>query len=264
MGSTRIGDGRLEMLGELLRVATPTASLPQQAGRTRLVASVEQMGQMGTRGARRRPSRAKRAGVALVFVAATAAALVVLRVRGPQAARAPLGWHVENGAAGGRGYVSVPLTAPSARLVFDDGSDVALAPGSRGRVPETTSVGATMVLEDGQARVHVAYGEHARWLVDAGPFAARVNGTDLVVAWSADVETLEVWVTSGHVEVTGPMLGDGLRLSGGQHLRVRPRDGTLRIDVAPDPARAPCVSKASFLSSVAPSRDLGSEPCAVR
>jgi ferric-dicitrate binding protein FerR (iron transport regulator) len=266
MSSTWFGADRLEMLGELMRAATPTASLQQQEGRTRLIACVEKM---------RRPSRAKPA-LACAFAAANAAAvLVVLRVRERAGDGTPIAWHVEDGTASARGYVSVPLTAPTARLVFGDGSDVALAPGSRGRVAGTTSVGAKVVLEQGRARVHVQHREHARWLVDAGPFALRVNGTELLVAWSADAETLDVWTRSGRVEVTGPVLVDALSLSAGQHVRARLRDGTLRIDgeaeptepsalvlpgVGPDPASA----KDSFLVSLPPSRDLGSEPCAVR
>jgi ferric-dicitrate binding protein FerR (iron transport regulator) len=254
------------MLGELMRAATPYASPQQQAGRTRLIACVEKMGT---------PSRAKPA-LACAFAAANAAAvLVVPRARERAGDGTPIAWHVENSTAGARGYVSVPLTAPTARLVFGDGSDVALAPGSRGRVAGTTSVGARVVLEQGRARVHVQHREHALWLIDAGPFALRVNGTELLVAWSADAETLDVWMRSGRVEVTGPVLVDALSLSAGQHVRARLRDGTLQIDgeakppepsvlvlpgVGPDAAS----ENDSFLLSLSPSRDLGSEPCAVR
>jgi transmembrane sensor len=228
--------GRPVMLGALMRAATPTASLPQQEGRTRLIASVEKM---------RRPCRAKSAW-AFAATAAAAALLVVCAREGSDGT--PIEWYVENGTASARGYVSVPLTAPTARLVFGDGSDVALAPGSRGRVSGTTSAGATVVLEHGSAGLHVQNSEHARWLVDAGPFALRVNATDLLVAWSADSETLDVWMRSGHVEVTGPVLVDAVSLSAGQHVRARLRDGTLQIDG----------------EGLPPSRDLGSEPCAVR
>ena len=148
---------------------------------------------------------------------------------------------MENGAASAQGYVSIAPTAPSARLVFDDGSDVSLAPGSRGRVAATTPVGAEVVLEQGRARVHVQHRDRTRWLVDAGPFAVRVTGTEFLVAWAADAETLDVWMRSGRVEVTGPVLGDALSLSTGQHLRARLHDGTVLIDgeaEPPDPSQA--------------------------
>jgi hypothetical protein len=230
----------METLGALMRAATPAAPQQQQRGRSRLISYVESM---------RRPSPAKPA-LACAFAAANAAAvLVVPRVRERAGEGTPLAWHVENGAASARGYVSVPLTASAARLVFGDGSDVALAPGSRARVAETTSVGAKVVLEQGRARVTLQQREGARWLVGAGPFALRASGTELLVAWSADAETLDVWMRSGHAEVTGPVLVDALSLSAGQHVRARVRDGTLQIDGEADPSQ---------------SRDLGSEPCAVR
>lgn len=231
MSDTRSGAARrLEKMGELMRDATPPASLQQHLeGRARLIASVEKM---------RKPARVRPALVAFAFAAAVAASVLVLtRVRSGREGT-PLAWHVENGAASTQGYVSIPPTAPSARLVFDDGSDVALAPGSRGRVAATTPVGAEVVLEQGRARVHVQHRDHTRWLVDAGPFAVRVTGTEFLVAWAADAETLDVWMRSGRVEVTGPVLGDALSLSTGQHLRARLHDGTVQIDGAPEPPEA--------------------------
>jgi ferric-dicitrate binding protein FerR (iron transport regulator)/TolA-binding protein len=228
MSDTRSGAARrLERVGERMREATPPTSLQQHLeGRARLIASVEKM---------QRPSRARPALVAFAFAAAVAAAvLLVLRVRSGHEG-APIAWHVENGAASAQGYVSIPPTAPSARLVFDDGSDVTLAPGSRGRVAATTSVGAEVVLEQGRARVHVQHRDHTKWLVDAGPFAVRVTGTEFLVAWAADAETLDVWMRSGRVEVTGPVLGDALTLSTGQHLRARLDDRTVQIDGQAEP-----------------------------
>ena len=98
----------------------PPRSQQHLEGRARLIASVEKM---------RRPSRARPALVAFAFAAAVAAAvLLVVRVRSGRDG-APIAWHVENGAVSAQGYVSIPPTAPSARLVFDDGSDVAARAG---------------------------------------------------------------------------------------------------------------------------------------
>jgi ferric-dicitrate binding protein FerR (iron transport regulator) len=228
MNHTRSGAARrMDKLGERMRAATPPASLQQHLeGRARLIASVESM---------RRPSRVKpaRVAMALSFAAAIAASvLLVLRLRtgGPGIA-----WHVENGAASAQGYVSIPPTAPSARLVFDDGSDVSLAPGSRGRVASTTPVGAEVVLEQGRARVRVQHRDKTKWLVDAGPFAVRVTGTEFFVAWAAEAETLDVWMKSGRVEVSGPVIGDTLTLGTGQHLRARLRESTVQIDGEAEP-----------------------------
>jgi hypothetical protein len=95
-----------------------------------------------------------------------------------------------------------------------------------------------VVLEQGRARVHVQHRDHTRWLVDAGPFAVRVTGTEFLVAWGADAETLDVWMRSGRVEVTGPVIGGTLSLSTGQHLRARLHDGTVLIDGEGEPPEA--------------------------
>jgi FecR protein len=134
--------------------------------------------------------------------------------------------------------VSIPATAPSARLVFDDGSGVALAPGSRARVAATTATGAEVVLEQGRARVRVQHHDRTRWMVDAGPFAVHVTGTEFLVAWAADAEMLDVWMKQGRVEVAGPVLGEALVLSAGQHLRARLKDSTVQIDADPEPSDA--------------------------
>ena len=107
MSDTRSGAARLEKVGELMREATPPASLQQHLeGRARLIASVEKM---------RKPSRARPALVAFAFAAAVAASvLVVMRVRSGRVGT-PIAWHVENGAASAQGYVSIPPTAPSHR-----------------------------------------------------------------------------------------------------------------------------------------------------
>ena len=212
---------RLERVGELMRQATPPESLQQSLeGRARLIASVERM---------RRPSPARPVAMAFVVAAAAAAvALFVVNRRSPAA----IAWHVENGQVGEQGYVSIAPDAPGARLVFDDGSDVTLAPGSRGRVAATTPVGAEVVLEQGKARVHVQHRDRTQWTVDAGPFAVRVTGTEFTLAWAAEAGTLDVWMRSGRVAVTGPGISDSVSLSGGQHIAAHLHEATVQIDSA--------------------------------
>lgn len=216
---------RLERVGELMRQATPPESLQQSLeGRARLIASVEKM---------RRRSPVRPVAMAFVFAAAVAAAaLLVVRHRAP----ASFAWHVENGQVGEQGYVSIAPTAPSARLVFDDGSDVTLSPGLRGRVAATTPVGAEVVLEQGRARVHVQHRDKTQWTVDAGPFAVRVTGTEFILAWAADAGTLDVWMQSGRVVVTGPGIGESVAITRGQHMAARLHEATVQIDSAPVPA----------------------------
>lgn len=230
-------------LGEMMREATPEASLQQHLeGRARLIASVERM---------REPSRAKPALLAFAFAAAAAAiALVALRATRPR----PVAWHVEGAEVGAQGYVSIAPAGPVAHLVFDDGSDVALAPGSRGRVAATTANGAEVVLEQGRARVRVKHGPKTAWTIDAGPYAVRVTGTELIVAWAADAETLDVWMKSGSVRVAGPVVGDALALSAGQHVTARVHEGAVQIDAAPAPDdSAPVPSATASAADAVPS-----------
>src|SRR5580693_418657 len=115
--------------GALLRQSAPTQSLQDRLeGRARLIASIERM---------RRTWR-RTTSVALGLAAVLAAGLVVVSQRH---VALPVGWHVEDAVVGAQGYVSVPAAGPRARLVFDDGSDISLGPGSRGRVEATTPTG---------------------------------------------------------------------------------------------------------------------------
>jgi hypothetical protein len=216
-------------LGELMRRTTPPHPRQEHLeGRARLVASVDRM-----RGSRRRRA------VAAIAVAAVAAgvALVLLHDR-PRA----LAWHVEDGTVEARGYVSVPRAALSARLVFDDGSVVSLAPGSRGRVGATSSLGAEVVLEEGRAEIHVQHHTRTAWTIEAGPYAIHVTGTDFLAAWAADAEKLDVWMRSGRVVVSGPVPGDDVALSTGEHLTAKVDDRGFRIDGSSEPFAAPSSS----------------------
>ena len=217
-----------ERIGSLLVGATPSASLQQHLeGRARLIAAIDGL---------RKKSRTRFALLALAFVGAIGAAALALAVRSYP--RAPIAWRVESGDVGTQGYGGVSAAGVSARLVFDDGSDVTLAPGSRGRVAGTTPVGAEVVLEQGRARVRVKHRDRTQWMLDAGPFALRVKGTEFSVAWKAESETFDVWMHTGQVVVTGPLLGDALALSAEQHVRVRLHDGVVQIDRASEPSSA--------------------------
>jgi hypothetical protein len=232
-----------ERIGSLLVGATPSASLQEHLeGRARLIAAIDGL---------RKQSRSRFALFALAFVGAIGAgALALAAVR----SHAPIAWKVESGDIGTQGSGGVSAAGVSARLVFDDGSDVTLAPGSRGRVAGTTPVGAEVVLEQGHARVRVKHRDRTQWMLDAGPFALRVKGTEFSVAWKAESETFDVWMHTGQVVVTGPLLGDALALSSEQHVRVRLRDGIVQIDRATEPSStvAPEAPEAAVSSPASP------------
>jgi hypothetical protein len=229
MSDARPATPQFDQVAVLMHAGTPTASLQQHLeGRARLLSAVDKMGKPRT------PWRARSVMVLATAAAATGAVVFFVRASAPT----PIAWHVENGPSGSQSYVSIPPTGPSARFVFDDGSNVALLPGSRGRVAETTPTGAKVVLEQGQAHVHVVHRDRTSWIVDAGPFDVRVTGTDFVVAWAADAETLDVWMNTGGVLVKGPVVRDAQPLSAGQHLRARIREATVQIDEMPPPEPA--------------------------
>jgi hypothetical protein len=226
-----------------MRRATPAHSRQEQLeGRARLIASVERM-----RGGRRRSA------IAALGLAGAAAAVAAVLVRRP--APAPVGWHVEDGAVEAQGYISAREGSPSARLAFDDGSEVTLVPGSRGRVAATSPTGAEVVLEQGRAWVHVQHHERTAWTIDAGPYAVHVTGTDFLVSWAAEAETLDVWMRAGRVVVTGPVLGDEVTLSAGKHLVARLRDRTFQIDGSPEPSGAPPSARLAAPEGSVPSVD---------
>ncbi len=236
-------DPRLERLGALMRTTSETNAPMQRhlEGRARLIAAVEEM----------RPSPSSRArwvfGSAMVAAAAIIAVVVGWRY---QATRA-LAYEVD-GASTAQGYVSTAPGAPPATLRFSDGSEVALAGGSRGRVAATTPDGAEVVLESGRATVHVVHREKTSWVVDAGPFAVRVTGTAFVVAWSAQDETLDVWMKDGRVVVVGPGGEQGIAVSAGQHLHAASRDKTLLIDSATEANAAPTPPASASTAEPAP------------
>jgi ferric-dicitrate binding protein FerR (iron transport regulator) len=231
-------DPRLDRLGALMRTTSETDAPMQRhlEGRARLIAAVEEM----------RPSRRGRwiAATSILAAAAIIALVVGWRIRVTRS----LSYAID-GAVATQGYVSLPPGAASATLRFSDGSDVVLAGGSRGRVASTTPDGAEIVLEAGRANVHVVHRDKTSWVVDAGPFAVRVTGTAFTVAWSAESETLDVWMKDGRVVVVGPGSEQGIAVGVGQHLHAVSRDRTLLIDGNADASNATAPPPATTASS---------------
>jgi ferric-dicitrate binding protein FerR (iron transport regulator) len=100
-------------------------------------------------------------------------------------------------------YVSAPAEKP-VEIHFSEGSDVLLAPSSRGRVAQVTPDGATMVLEDGRARADIVHRRGTRWQILAGPYVVGVTGTSFDVGFSVATQTFELSMHSGSVRVAGP------------------------------------------------------------
>jgi hypothetical protein len=105
------------------------------------------------------------------------------------------------------------------------------------RVGGLSPNGATLVLEEGEARVSVVHRAKAKWRVEAGPFAIIVTGTRFVASWSRDRERLELRMEEGKVMVRGPQLAPALELVAKQTLIADVREGRVQIgDSAPAPS----------------------------
>lgn len=166
--------------------------------------------------------------VALLPVAAAAVWLVFARSESAQTFR--VGPAV--------GAVGVMLKAEDKPLPvhFADGSTMALAPGSRGKVAELVSEGADVVLTEGSLEAHVVHADRTRWVFHAGTFEIQVTGTRFRASWDPTRGAFEVAMQEGSVRVTGGNLREPVRLTAGQTLRV---DGATPSNTTPAAASAP-------------------------
>lgn len=92
-------------------------------------------------------------------------------------------------------------------LAFSEGTELVMAPGSRGRVEELGRAGASFLLERGEVRARVVHRSNSSWLFLAGPFEVHVTGTALGVDWDPARERFAVHVEEGSVTVRGPNVG---------------------------------------------------------
>ena len=82
-------------------------------------------------------------------------------------------------------------------LHFADGTVIALAAGTKGRLAAVDGHGAHVAISDGAASVNVVPKVHARWQVDAGPFVIHVHGTVFTAAWNEAQRSLTSVAVSG-------------------------------------------------------------------
>ena len=181
---------------------------------------------------------------ALLLVAAPAAWFAV---RSP----GPLTFEVINGTVGVTGEIRPAIAENvSTRIRFSDGSEIALDREARAQVSNVTPVGARIVLSNGRAHTFFVPKPHARWQVAAGPYVVQVTGTIFDVQWSGDSEAFDVWLEKGSVRVSGPLIGDGIAMTHGQHLLTRVKDNKILLDsqradaveptsATPEPASVP-------------------------
>jgi len=165
-----------------------------------------------------------------VAVTAVAASLLIalgaIRERGVSSQ--PITYSVagvnHHGASGDWISASSSETAP---IVFTDGSTVELRPSSDARVDNLSAHGARVILERGGAHVVIRHGMDTRWLFDVGPYTVAVTGTTFDVSWTPEADRFELVMTDGTVMVSGPLIGAGTEVSGGEALRAFPRSGRM-------------------------------------
>jgi TolA-binding protein len=105
-------------------------------------------------------------------------------------------------------------------LYFNEGSNLSLTPGTRGRLRAIDKTGARVAIEKGTASFHVVPGSDRRWLVEVGPFLVTVKGTIFTVSWDPSSERFELMLRHGRVVVSGPTSGGDIILRAGQRLVV--------------------------------------------
>ena len=215
--SERVGQSNLEKLVELSREALTDQLSPaeQQNGLARFERSTVP------------PLRRRIAwGWGLAVAAAAAGAVVVTGALRPRSDA--ITFRVEGGTVSDGGYIR--QTEGAAALHFSEGTEFALAAGSRARVTSLDAQGAHVLIENGAARVHVTPRPRAHWSVYAGPYTIRVTGTAFDVAWSGREEVLDLSLHNGSVVVSGPLAATGLVLEPGQHLLANVKAGVIRLD----------------------------------
>jgi hypothetical protein len=160
-------------------------------------------------------------GFAALLLLAAPAAWFAVRSPGP------LTFEVINGTVGAAGEI---LPGEGTRIRFSDGSEIALDREARAQVSNVTPAGARIVLSNGRAHTFFVPRPHARWQVAAGPYVVQVTGTIFDVQWSGDSQAFDVWLEKGSVRVSGPLIGDGIAMTHGQHLLTRVKDNRILLD----------------------------------
>jgi ferric-dicitrate binding protein FerR (iron transport regulator)/TolA-binding protein len=128
-------------------------------------------------------------------------------------------YHIEGGSVLEGGYLR-ESGHTGVKLLFNEGSRFALAPGTRGRLRAADKNGARVAIEQGTASFQVTPSTDRRWFVEVGPFLVAVKGTIFTVSWDAASERFELRLRDGRVVVSGPVSGGDIVLRAGQRLVV--------------------------------------------
>jgi TolA-binding protein len=216
---------------------------------------------LGSLLARIAAGRARRRGVlrwSLVGATAGLVALVGLHVvsdyqkRSRVAAPRALVYEIEGGSVLAGGYLR-EAGHGGIKLSFNEGSQVVLMPGARGRLRAVDQHGARVAIEQGTASFQVTQSHDRRWLVEVGPFLVTVKGTVFSVSWDPANERFELRLRHGRVVVSGPISGGDIVLRAGQRLVVSlPRAETLISEEQPEQASGESVFPPTLPAAMPP------------
>ena len=136
----------------------------------------------------------------------------------PAAPETPtLDYRIEGGSVLEGGYLRETGHA-GMNLTFNEGSRLALTPGTRGRLQLGERDTAHVTIERGSGTFQVVHKNHRRWLVDVGPFLVTVTGTAFTASWDPVGEELTLKLREGNVVVSGPISAGEIPLRAGQRL----------------------------------------------
>jgi hypothetical protein len=182
--------------------------------------------------------------VAVLCLILAAIATSWLRLRSPVAQKPIALSRMQGGQLLQGGYLAESGTL-GMQLFFDEGSQVALTPGARGRLRLDGTAGARLLLERGSVSLQITPTPEPHWSVESGPFLVTVKGTDFTVGWDPTSELFELTLRRGRVVVSGPVVGDDFVVHPGQKLRVSlPKAETVIVDERTASVAPPTVSSA--------------------
>lgn len=141
----------------------------------------------------------------------------VLRKRWVTGEAPTLAYRVDGGSVLEGGYLRESGHA-GMKVVFNEGSTLALTPGTRGRLQVVDRDGAHLAIERGRGAFQVAHKNNRRWLVEVGPFLVKVTGTVFTVSWDPVSEEFDLRLREGSVVVSGPVSAGEIALRAGQRL----------------------------------------------
>jgi len=171
----------------------------------------------------RRPRRAgwKIASASLAAAAAAGVALFALWVAwSGKPDRLPFTIGSEQ-KSGGEGQWLSASAGQRVPLRFRDGSELALGGPTRARVVQASAQAVLLVLQEGRLEARIRHSKTRAWTLQAGPYRVRDLGTLFTVQWDNARSVLDVRVSEGEVQVSGPWLGkDGVVVSANEHLHV--------------------------------------------